>query len=136
MRLIIAGSRDIHDYEALKLAMVNSTLWGVYGKRIEVVCGMARGADALGKLFAERNGLKVHEYPAQWDAYGKSAGYRRNQAMANDADGLLLLWDGKSKGSNHMLDIAIAKDLEIHAYTYHGRDLPSYPEHPIIERIM
>lgn len=118
MKLIIAGSRGVDDYEALRFAMVDSRLWKQHRQSIEVVCGMARGADALGLLFAERNNLKVHKFPADWDNHGKRAGYLRNAEMAAFADACLILWDGQSKGSAHMRDIAIKRGLDTYFYKY------------------
>ena len=42
---------------------------------------------------------------AKWDLYGKSAGYKRNVEMANNADMLIAFWDGTSKGTKHMINI-------------------------------
>lgn len=81
---------------------------------------MARGADALGLQFADRNDLKVHKFPADWDSYGKSAGYRRNAEMAEFADECLILWDGKSKGSIHMKDLALKKCMPLYFYLCKG----------------
>jgi len=118
MRLIIAGSRNVDDYEALRFAMVDSGMWKQHKQSIEVVCGMARGADALGLLFAERNNLAVHKFPADWDKHGKKAGYLRNAEMAKFANACLILWDGQSKGSAHMKDLAIKKGLPTFVYKW------------------
>lgn len=112
MKLIIAGSRDITDYELVRKAVIISGFWKRYGKSIEVVCGMARGVDLLGKEFAERNGLIVHEFPADWKKLGKSAGPMRNRQMGDFADGLLAIWDGVSSGTKHMIGYARERNLE------------------------
>jgi hypothetical protein len=54
--------------------------------------------------------------PALWDQFGKSAGFRRNVEMAEYADALVLVWDGKSRGSGHMLRIAQERGLQIHEH--------------------
>lgn len=118
MKLIIAGSRGVDDYEALRFAMVDSRLWKQHRQSIEVVCGMAQGADALGLLFAESNNLTVHKFPADWDNHGKRAGYLRNAEMSASANACLILWDGQSKGSAHMRDIAIKRGLDTYFYKY------------------
>lgn len=53
-----------------------------------------------------RGRLGVLSCPADWDKHGKSAGYKRNEEMARNADALIAFWDGKSKGTKHMIDIA------------------------------
>lgn len=119
MKLIIAGSRSIIDYNVLRTAVIKSGLWKKYKTDIEVVSGGARGVDALGEMFAQKNNLKLHKFPADWDTYGKRAGILRNIEMAKQADGLLALWDGESPGTKHMIEHAKAEGLEVHAYTCH-----------------
>ena len=61
MRVIIAGSRDFSDYQLL-----SDTMHSLFPDMdIEVVSGMARGADYLGYCFGKENGLVVHEMPAR-----------------------------------------------------------------------
>lgn len=120
MRIIIAGGRDVTDYAVLLDALKRSGYWKAYKHNIEVVCGMARGADLLGKKFAERNGLVVHEFPADWDKNGKAAGHIRNAEMgkfAKEHDGrLLALWNGTSVGTKNMIEWASKNNLEGYVY--------------------
>lgn len=109
MRVIIAGSRDITDFDMLR------ELYDRCGVNItEVVSGTARGVDTLGEHLAAELGVPVKRFPADWDKHGKSAGYIRNAEMADYADALLLLWDGRSKGSGHMRKLAIDKGLPVY----------------------
>lgn len=104
MKLIIAGSRIIHESEAYE----ECVKWIELNTDIiitEVVSGTARGVDRAGETFAEDKNIPVKRFPANWDLYGKSAGYKRNLLMGEYADSLLLIWDGKSKGSGHMKSI-------------------------------
>lgn len=120
MKIIIAGGRDITDYEIVRQAVIQSGYWKAYGKTIEVISGTARGADKLGEEFAERNGLQVHRMPADWDTYGKSAGHRRNAEMGAFAlahEGrLLALWDGQSRGTKGMIEWASKNGLKGFVY--------------------
>ena len=54
----------------------------------------------------------------QWDKYGKKAGYLRNVEMAENANALIAFWDGKSKGTKHMIDIATERNLPIRVIRY------------------
>jgi hypothetical protein len=83
-----------------------------------VIAGGARGADSLARQMATQFRLKYREFPADWDKHGKSAGYKRNEDMARNADGLVAFWDGYSKGTKHMIDIALREGLEVHVYFY------------------
>src|SRR5580658_391299 len=91
MRVIIAGSRGITDYQMLYDAVQRS---GFPISR--VISGMARGVDALAIRYAIKNRLPLDPFPAQWSKWGRSAGYRRNVQMAQNADALIAIWDGSS----------------------------------------
>lgn len=111
MKVIIAGSRIISNSliidEAIEKADFQIT---------EVVSGCARGVDTLGELWAIANGIPVRRFPADWTKYGKSAGFIRNQEMANYADALIAVWDGKSRGTADMINRAKKHGLEIYVY--------------------
>ena len=111
MKTIIAGSRNITEYATLIKAL-KKVDWEI----TTVLSGTARGVDKLGEIFAKENNIPLEKYPAEWDKYGKSAGYKRNLVMAENAEALLALWDGQSKGTKHMIDIAKKHSLKIHIY--------------------
>ena len=110
MKLIIAGSRTLNPGPAFICSLI--THFKIPTPK-EVVSGRAKGVDTAGERWAkacqERDQDPYHynvkEFPANWNKYGKSAGYRRNEQMADYADALLLIWDGESRGSMHMKNI-------------------------------
>ena len=53
---------------------------------ITIIHGAARGADSLAGEWAESRGLKVKEFPADWDKYGIKAGTIRNKQMLDEND--------------------------------------------------
>lgn len=110
MKVIIAGSRNIENYQLVE-NIINDVRVTLLRDITEIVCGMARGVDLLGLDYATNHNIPVKKFPAEWNKYGKSAGYRRNEKMADYADYLIAIWDGKSKGTKHMIDIANKKDL-------------------------
>ena len=122
IKVIIAGTRDFNDYDFLK-KNVDYFLQGINpnNEEIEIVSGNARGADKLGERYAKEHNLPVKLFPANWDKYGKRAGYLRNQEMANYADVLIAFWDEKSKGTKHMIDIAKKQDLTVIVVGYESR---------------
>lgn len=131
MKIIIAGGREVTDYDMLIAALMRSGYWKTYKKTIEVICGMALswkwhenetigGADRLGYRFAERNGLIIHEFHADWKTWGSRAGHIRNRDMGHFALGhegrLLALWDGQSSGTAGMIEFAEEKGLPGYVY--------------------
>ena len=106
-KLIIAGSRTFTDYQLLKRTLdkllINKT-------DIEIVSGAARGADKLGERYAAEHGYKLTHFPADWSK-GKGAGFIRNNEMALYADALVAFWDGLSRGTAMMIELAKGKNL-------------------------
>ena len=111
MKVIIAGSREITDFKVIQEAVEKSTF-----KPTEIVSGGARGVDTLGEEWAYVHKVPIKKFLAQWNKYGRSAGFKRNVEMAEYADALIAVWDGKSKGTKHMIDQAKIKLLKVFIY--------------------
>ena len=52
------------------------------------------------------------------DEYGKAAGMMRNKQMLDFADALVAFWDGESRGTENMLDIAANKGIPVRIIRY------------------
>ncbi len=100
VKLIIAGSRHLNISQLLLRDFIKNMTFEIE----EIVSGTAKGIDTCGEEFAELNMVKCTKFYPDWTKYGKSAGYIRNGDMASYSDALLLIWDGKSKGSKNMKD--------------------------------
>ena len=105
MKVIIAGSRTI-----TKKEIVEDAFWEWFGRHevSEIVSGCAAGVDTLAIQIAADNDYNVAKFPAKWyddnGRFDRSGGFKRNMQMAEYADALLAIWDGKSKGTKHMID--------------------------------
>ena len=114
MKTIIAGSRTIQDYNAVEQAVKAS------GFEIsEVVSGGAGGVDTQAIRYARMNAKPGKIFFAQWivnERYDKGAGYKRNVEMADYAEALIAVWDGKSGGTKHMIDTATKKGLKVYVH--------------------
>lgn len=110
-RVIIAGIRSFTNYELLKVNM--GRLLQNINEEISIVCGTARGADRLGEKYAKENKFHVAYFPADWDKYGRAAVYIRNKEMAQNADALVAFWDGNSRGTKSMIDLAKEYNLAV-----------------------
>jgi hypothetical protein len=111
VKTIIAGSRTIR-----RIAVVEDAVAVSQFNITEIVSGMARGVDTLALEFAATHGIPVKQMPADWDKLGKSAGFRRNGEMANYADALIAIWDGKSKGTLHIINVAKERGLKVYVH--------------------
>ena len=108
MKIIIAGTRTFTDYEFLKKAIQESGI-----QITQVISGGARGVDALGERYAKEMNIPCRIVSANWDQFGKAAGYIRNENMAKIAEGLIAIWDGESKGTRNMINIAKERSLKV-----------------------
>lgn len=128
LRVIIAGSRDFDDFPMLmsKCTDILSTIANTNDNldKVRIVSGAARGADKLGEQYAKLLGYEVSRFPADWDNLGKRAGYVRNAEMAKFAvedsnyGVLIAFWDGVSKGTKHMIDLANRYGLIVHVIKF------------------
>lgn len=114
MKVIIAGGRDFSDYDVLKKYCDSRLTF----ENIEIVSGCAKGADTLGERWASERGVYIKKFPANWSKWGKAAGFKRNIEMAEYANVLVAFWDGKSKGTEHMIKTANKLGLEVYIYKY------------------
>jgi hypothetical protein len=101
MKTIIAGGRDIHDYQ-LVLDAIKESQFPIS----TVVSGGAKGIDALGEKYAHEMVLPLNVYEADWEKNGRAAGPIRNRKMAENAGALIAVWDGKSRGTKNMIETA------------------------------
>jgi hypothetical protein len=114
MKIIIAGSRSITDYNKLLIAIEYSNY-----NITEIVSGGAKGVDMLGEQFAKNFGIPVKRFIPNWRPNGeldKSAGFKRNKEMADYGEALIAVHDGQSKGTSNMINLARNKGIPVVVY--------------------
>lgn len=106
---LVVGSRTFDDYEFLKSKLdkllVNQT-------NVVIVSGGARGADTLAEQYAKEKGFPVVVFEADWEKFGKAAGYIRNEKMheyISHASNRGVVAFCKNKSSGTMSNIPLAK---------------------------
>lgn len=124
-KIIVSGSRTITDYETVKLCIESGLDFLGICEDLEIVSGMCKSiktktcilpgksVDLLAVEWAKEYNIPVYEFPANWEKYGKSAGFKRNEEMAKYGDALISIWDGKSNGSEHMIEMAEQYNLPL-----------------------
>jgi hypothetical protein len=114
IKVIVAGGRDFSN----EILLTESCDRLLVGPDFEIVSGTARGADRMGEFYAIDRNFQIQRFPPDWDTHGNRAGYLRNQEMAKYADMLIAFWDGQSRGTKHMIDIATTNGLTVHVIKY------------------
>lgn len=113
-RMIVCGGRDFNDRALLHETLAEAIMRYL---DVEIVSGHARGADIMGEWYAKDHGIPCKVFPAQWDKYGKSAGYRRNAQMLEYAMQeravVIAFWDGQSRGTKHMIETSKKAGAEV-----------------------
>lgn len=118
IKLIVAGSRTFADYSLLKQKLDFYLQAYLPSGDLEIVSGRARGADALGEQYARERHLPLKQFPADWDRFGRAAGYRRNEMMVRYATHCICFWDGTSKGTAHAISLAKRRGLVLRVVRY------------------
>ena len=130
MRVLVCGSRTwgkpvwnarlrarvYTDKPAVEI--LQSLVWGAFAADLNtesddvLIHGAAPGADELASWFADDSPvIEPLPFPADWDRYGKSAGYIRNQQMLDEGkpDLVIAFVDkplAESRGTKNMVHLA------------------------------
>jgi len=110
-RLLITGSRAWNDRAVIRDAL-RAAFWELGGADPGVILvsgACPDGADAIcEEVWAVgAHGCPIERHPAEWDRYGRSAGFRRNAEMVGlGADLCLAFIVDESRGASHTARLA------------------------------
>ena len=122
MKVLVCGGRDFNDKELLNNILDNiakefSKLYSPDDNwlptDITIISGVCKGADTLASNWAIHNYTQLEEYPAQWNVYGRSAGFRRNTQMLVEGKPDLVLAFPGGRGTDMMCQIASDAGVEV-----------------------
>lgn len=113
MKLAVVGSRTFNDYEILwdfiDLFQLDKQPGHGLPSKGELISGGAKGADSLAEKYSNEKKfphIPITVFKPDWDKYGKSAGFKRNQQIVDACDMVLAFWDGKSRGTQDTISRA------------------------------
>jgi hypothetical protein len=109
----VVGGRDFTDYERMA-RILNPIKYKIQ----YLVSGGAKGADQLAELYAKVYKVRIKIFEADWDTYGKKAGFLRNQDIVKEADVVIAFWNGISKGTRHTIELAKKNNKQLKVYNY------------------
>lgn len=116
MKLIVAGSRTIDDYETVGYAIESADI--SFGPVDEIVHGGAEGVDLLAERWADVRDVPTTVFEPDYDGFEnpRSAPIARNAEMATYGDALVAIWNGGSSGTRDMIDRALDDPMPVHVH--------------------
>ena len=132
MNIVITGSRmlgagrdpmgDLTELGAKQQKWMHLILKDYFCKPgMTMINGCAPGVDNICLEWAEAmnradrdNQINIIRMPAEWNKYGKQAGYLRNAEMVSLGDCVLAFWNGASRGTKHTIDLALSSGKSVH----------------------
>ena len=104
MKLLVVGSRSIKDFD----------LSPYISEEVDtVISGGAGGVDSLAERYADMKRISKYIIRPHYNIYGRAAPLKRNEQMVDMADAVLIIWDGKSKGTEHTIKYAKKMNKEM-----------------------
>lgn len=124
-RLLVTGSRNWTDWPRIERGVKDAAARIRHLAPIVLVHGGARGADSIAALIWDRWSerfpslcLRPEEHLADWGAFGKAAGHRRNAEMvALGADICAAFPLGESRGTRGCMALARAAGIPVLDYS-------------------
>ena len=104
MKLLVVGSRSITDFD----------LSAYIADDVDtIISGGANGIDSLAEKYADEKRISKYIVRPRYDLYGRAAPIKRNEVIVGMADAVLIIWDGKSKGTKYTLKYSEKKNKPV-----------------------
>ena len=119
-RVLVCGSRDFYDAK-----MIHNVLSRL-PEHSTIIEGEARGADTHARIEGQCLGFTIERYPADWNEYGKAAGFIRNEEMINSGVDEVIAFCSKqkledSRGTADTVRRARSKRIPVRVYYLNGK---------------
>lgn len=120
--VIIAGSQGFDNYALFKERCTQILSEKIKTHNVIILAGTSyRTQNLIQKLSYEQN-LIVVPFDAEWEKYGRDAGYKSNEKMIEIADALIAFWDGQSKFTEGLIKSAKNNGLKVKVITFSNKD--------------
>ena len=116
MKVLVCGGRDYQGVGIVyrTLDELDRDLRDKNGRGIsQIIAGGARGADSIAEMYAEQRNIKRRIFKANWDKFGKKAGYLRNVQMLKEGEPDIAVAFSGGKGTDMMVSILESADIPV-----------------------
>lgn len=111
VRVVISGPRTCTRKDDI-FSVIKNFIDEIGGAE-EIVAGGSTGVDLIARMYAESTNIKYTEFAPNWQDDLNAAGMVRDSRMAEYGTHLLVISDGKYKGSNNLIHEAERNGLTI-----------------------
>lgn len=112
-RLGIVGSRSFRNYGLFE-KYLNLTIDKLHINFDTIISGGADGPDSLAEEYAKNGNIDFLKFPAEWNKYGKKAGFIRNTTIVENSTMIIAFWDYNSSGTFDTINKSIWFNKELH----------------------
>jgi len=120
LKLAFQGSRSLKGEKEGVIKIIKMEI-EKYNPEVVITSGEPDGVCRLTQLYCRRNGITLKLYHSNFKKYARGMWYYRSEAIINDADHIILIHDGESKGTQNELDMVRKFNKP---YTYHLLKIP------------
>lgn len=118
-RILVCGGRSYGDKERV-YRILDTVVEAINSqgraRDIRLIHGAAKGADDLAAKWATHRGYDSIPYPADWDTYGKRAGYIRNKQMLDEGKPHAVIAFPGGNGTRMMVGLAKRYGIPVKEY--------------------
>ena len=111
MKVAVIGSRNLV-VQDLGIYLPEETM--------EIVSGGAKGVDQLAFQIAQQQGLPCVELLPDYGRYGRGAPLIRDREIVREADLVLAVWDGASRGTRYVMEQCRKTHTPVRVYRPNG----------------
>lgn len=97
IKIAVIGSRNITAFDLSDYIPADCGL---------IISGGAKGVDTLAEQYALAHRIETMILKPDYERFGRGAPLKRNEIMVQQADSVLAVWDGKSRGTKYTIEYA------------------------------
>lgn len=111
-KVILAVSNSFRNYKLYREKVIYFLSEKMKTHSLVILMGASKLTDKLTDKLSEEIDFIKEPHEAEWDKYGEDAIIKSNDEMTNNADALILFWNGSSPAIKNLIEFAEQKKLK------------------------